>query len=108
KALPPGSWIKLPRVDVTRIKEGRIPNRADLDAAAPNNPAVFTWQYASKVVQVLNTRAIAAAGITKDTSPPTKRSKIHLGPDGTPTGVIDNASGLVDKFISARVSDERY
>src|SRR5688572_29321842 len=65
KTVPAGNWIQLPRVDVTRIRERRIPNRADLDAAAPNHPAVFTWQYANKTLQVLNTRAIAAAGITK-------------------------------------------
>ena len=60
KALPAGHWIRLPRVDVTRIRERRIPNRADLDAAAPDHPAVFTWQYANKTVQALNSRAISA------------------------------------------------
>ncbi|MEQ2005346.1 MAG: amidohydrolase family protein, partial [Limisphaerales bacterium] len=40
KALPTGHWIRLPRVDVTRIRERRIPNRTDLDAAAPDHPAV--------------------------------------------------------------------
>jgi predicted amidohydrolase YtcJ len=49
-----GGWVRLPRVDVTRIKEGRLPNKADLDEAAPNNPAVYTWQYANKNVQILN------------------------------------------------------
>ena len=108
QASPPGAWIQLPRVDVTRIKERRIPNRADLDAAAPNNPAVFTWQYANKVVQVLNSRAIAAAGITKDTKAP-ERGKIHLGPDGQPTGVMDNSSGLLTKFTAGpAVTDEKY
>jgi predicted amidohydrolase YtcJ len=108
KSLPPGSWIALPRVDVTRIKERRIPNRADLDAAAPNNPAVFTWQYGSKTVQRLNSKAIAAAGITKDTQPP-PRGKIHLDEKGEPTGVLDDASALLTKFMPARaVSDEKY
>ena len=34
----PGGWVRLPRVDVTRIKEGRLPNKGDLDEAAPANP----------------------------------------------------------------------
>lgn len=107
-ASPAGAWIQLPRVDVTRIRERRIPSRADLDAAAPGNPAVFTWQYANKVVQVLNTRALAAAGITKDTEAP-RGGKIHLGPDGQPTGMMDNASGLIAKFTAGpAVSDDRY
>lgn len=108
QASPAGAWIQLPRVDVTRIRERRIPSRADLDAAAPNNPAVFTWQYANKVVQVLNARALAVAGITKDTEAP-RGGKIHLGPDGQPTGVMDNASGLIAKFTAgSAVSDEQY
>ncbi len=108
QASPAGAWIQLPRVDVTRIRERRIPSRADLDAAAPNNPAVFTWQYANKIVQVLNARALAAAGITKDTEAP-RGGKIHLGPDGLPTGVIENASGLLAKFTAGpAISDEQY
>ncbi len=101
KALPAGHWIRLPRVDVTRIRERRIPNRADLDAAAPDHPAVFTWQYANKTVQALNSRAISAAGITKATAAPVG-GLIRLGPDGAPTGVIENAGALLVKFLPAR------
>ena len=108
RSVPPGNWIQLPRVDVTRIRERRIPNRADLDAAAPEHPAVFTWQYANKTLQVLNTRAIAAAGISKDTQAP-ERGKVQLGPDGDPTGVLENASALLVKYLPSRtVPEEKY
>jgi predicted amidohydrolase YtcJ len=108
KVVPPASWIQLPRVDVTRIRERRIPNRADLDAAAPDNPAVFTWQYANKTVQALNSRAIAAAGITKDTKAPAG-GKIHFAADGQPTGVMENANALIAKFLPGRdVPAEKY
>ena len=104
----PGGWIQLPRTDVTRIKERRLPNKADLDEAAPNNPAVFTWQYANKIIQILNTTALKVTGITKDTETPAG-GKIHLGPSGEPTGTIENASGLVNKFMPARgVTEEKY
>jgi len=104
----PGGWIRLPRTDVTRIKERRLPNKADLDTAAPNNPAVFTWQYANKVIQILNSAALKAANITRDTPAPAGGT-IHLGPNGEPTGTIENASGLVNRFIGGRsVSDEKY
>lgn len=33
----PGSWIVLERVYATRVKEGRLPTKAELDEAAPNN-----------------------------------------------------------------------
>ncbi|MEW6305480.1 MAG: amidohydrolase [Verrucomicrobiota bacterium] len=105
---PAGAWIRLPRVDVTRIKERRIPTRADLDAAAPNNPAVFTWQYANKQVQILNSAALKAANITKDTEVP-PRGKIHLDAKSEPTGVMDNANQLLVKFMPAPgVSDAAY
>lgn len=104
----PGAWIQLPRVDVTRIRERRLPTRADLDAAAPDNPAVFTWQYANRQVQVLNSAALRAANITKDTPPPGK-GKIHLGADGSLTGVMENCGALTVKFMPSRpVSDEQY
>jgi predicted amidohydrolase YtcJ len=109
KEAPAGGWIQLPRVDVTRIKEGRIPTRADLDAAAPNHPAVFTWDYGGLTqVQVLNSAAIKAAGLTKDTGGP-EGFKIHLGPDGEPTGVVDNGRAVLNKVIPPRpVSEAEY
>ncbi len=59
---PAGEWIRLPRVDVTRIRERRLPTRKDLDEAAPQHPAVYVWQYANRQIQVLNAQAIKACG----------------------------------------------
>jgi predicted amidohydrolase YtcJ len=108
KEAPAGGWIQLPRVDVTRIKEGRIPTRADLDAAAPNHPAIFTWDYGGLTqVQVLNSAAIKAAGLTKETR--AEGVKIHVGPDGELTGVVDNGRALLNKVIPQRtVSEAEY
>ncbi|WP_414662550.1 amidohydrolase [Horticoccus sp. 23ND18S-11] len=104
----PQSWIQLPRVDATRIRERRIPNSAELTAAAPNNPAVFTWQYANRQVQILNRAALQAAGITRDRVAPTG-GKIILGPDGEPTGMTENCGALLTKFLSGRgVTEEKY
>ena len=38
KLTPPGEWILGFKYDDTKIKEGRLINRYDLDQAAPNNP----------------------------------------------------------------------
>ena len=43
-----------------------MPTRADLDEAAPEHPAVFTWQYANKQVQILNSKAIELAAAQHD------------------------------------------
>jgi predicted amidohydrolase YtcJ len=107
-ASAPGAWIQLPRVDVTRIRERRLPTRADLDVAAPNHPAVFTWQYANRSLQVLNSAALRAASITKDTPPPGK-GKIHVGPDGALTGLLENCTALLVKFMPARsVPEDKF
>src|SRR5262249_25791171 len=65
-----GTWIQLPRADLTRIRERRLPTREELDAASTKHPVVFNWQYASHQVQILNTAALQAAKITRDTRAP--------------------------------------
>lgn len=96
--LPPGEWVQAPRVDVTRIRERRMPTRAELDAASPDRPAVFVWQYANRQLQILNSAALKTAGITKETRPP-KGGKIHLDEQGEPNGLLENAGPLTAKFM---------
>ena len=95
---PESEWIRLPRVDVTRIAERRIPTRADLDEAAPDRPTINIWQYANRQIQVLNSAALKAAGITRDTPQP-ERGRIVVDSSGEPTGVIEDAPALTAKFL---------
>lgn len=97
--IPAGQWIQTPRVDVTRIRERRIPTREELDAAAPQHPVAYVWQYANRQLQVLNSRAIQAAGITVDTPPPPK-GKIHRDSRGELTGVLEDAAALTAKYLA--------
>lgn len=98
--LAEGTWITTPRVDVTRIRERRFPNRADLDAAAPKHPVVFSWQYASRQIQFINTAALHAANITRDTPDP-QGGKIVKDEKGEPTGMLEDPHGLLAKFLVA-------
>ncbi len=62
EALDDGEWIVLQQVFITRLREQRYPTRAELDEAAPKNPAVFrTGPDAS-----LNTLALRLSGIDED------------------------------------------
>jgi len=62
EALNDGEWIVLQQVFITRLREQRYPTRAELDRAAPSNPAVFrTGPDAS-----LSTLALELSGIDKD------------------------------------------
>lgn len=95
---PRDSWIQLPRADVTRIREGRIPTPEELDEAAPHHPVVFNWQYANHQIQVLNSEAVRVAGIRADT-PVSDRGRIELTDDGEPSGVLRNAGELISRFL---------
>jgi predicted amidohydrolase YtcJ len=95
----PGEWIWIPRVDLTRFKEGRFPTREELDQMQPNRPLVFDWMYAGiNQVQILNTPALAAAKITRDTKDP-EDGKIVRDAQGNPTGMIRNARKLIVPFL---------
>ena len=95
----PDEWIRIPRVDLTRFREGRFPTREELDQALRDRPVVFDWSYAGiNQVQVLNTAALKAANITRDTPDPAG-GRIVRDAQGNPTGMIRNARGLVASFL---------
>ncbi len=80
-------WIE------THWPEARFPTRQDLDAVSPDNPVLLGRSDGHAMV--INSAALKAAGITKDTKPPFGGDILH-GEDGTPTGMlIDHAMGLV-------------
>jgi predicted amidohydrolase YtcJ len=106
KEVGPGGWVQLPRVDVTRIREGRLPNKADLDEAAPANPAVYTWQYANRNIQILNDAAIKVAKIGKTTVAP-KGCTLHFTPNGEFTGRMENCQSLLN-IPERPVTDAQY
>jgi predicted amidohydrolase YtcJ len=106
KEVGPGGWVQLPRVDVTRIREGRLPTKSDLDEAAPANPTVYTWQYANRNIQVLNDAAIRAATIGKATVAP-KGCTLHFTPTGEFTGKMENCQSLLS-LPERQVTEAEY
>ena len=78
-------WIE------THWPENRFPTRQDLDEVSPNNPVLL--QRSDGHAMVANSKALEAAGITKDTKPPFGGDILHAK-DGKPTGMlIDHAMG---------------
>jgi len=97
---PPGEWIvTLPMgappdgyfSDPGQLDEGRFPTRHDLDRAAPDHPvfirAPWGWWTRLPLPAVANSRALALAGITRDTPAP-YRIEIVRDAQGEPTGVF--------------------
>lgn len=73
------------------LAERRWPTRADLDAAAPDHPVYIRgiWGYWNRppVYSVANSRALARAGVARDTVPP-PGVEILKDAAGEPTGVF--------------------
>ena len=60
---PPGTWLRIPRTDITRLSERRHPTPAELDEASPEHPVVFN----AARKNVLNTLGFRKLGITAQT-----------------------------------------
>ncbi len=82
----PGTWISGTDYNEFFLEEKRCPTRYDLDEAAPDHPVILSHR--SLHACVLNTLALAMAGITKDTpEPPGARIERDLQ-TGEPNGIL--------------------
>jgi predicted amidohydrolase YtcJ len=97
-SLPRGSWIILERVYPTRMKEGRLPTKAELDSAAPNNPVY--WNCGP--VSLGNSKALDVSGITRATPNPTPGEIVKDPKTGEPTGLLRNAAQLLKVVAPSR------
>jgi predicted amidohydrolase YtcJ len=98
----PGDWIVTMPIGTPpfyddhqpeALKEGRWPNRHDLDRAAPRNPVYIRtiwgfWRGRPPIASIANTLALQAAGITRETASPIETVIIEKDRAGTPTGVF--------------------
>jgi predicted amidohydrolase YtcJ len=89
KSTPKGEWIVVPRTLPPRLREMRMPTRADLDVVK-THPVAFDGSY----VWSANSMALEISGITKDTPNP-PGGEVVKGPDGEPNGILRAASGLL-------------
>jgi predicted amidohydrolase YtcJ len=105
KTRPAGEWLLGRGWDQNKWPGQQFPTKASLDAVVSDRPVVLervdghaTW---------LNSRALAAAGITKQTPDPAG-GKIIRDANGEPTGVlVDNATALIDSKIPAPTAELR-
>lgn len=99
----PGEWITGTRGWWEyELKDGRLPDRFDLDKAAPDNPVVIPGPHYT----IANSMALKLAGITKDSKDP-QGGEIRKDPKtGEPTGeLFDNASRPVMRLVPRESKD---
>lgn len=60
KSQPSGSWIRVPRTDITRLQERRHPSVTELDSACTTHPVIFTAARKS----AFNTIGLEAIGVS--------------------------------------------
>src|SRR5712671_1291416 len=97
----PGEWIVTMPIGEPPLYEGvpdnlaekRWPTRHDLDRVAPDHPVYIRaiwghWRNTLPLVSIANSRALARAGIDRDTRPPAPSIEIQRDARGEPTGVL--------------------
>ncbi len=97
-----GEWITGGQWDVASL--GTAPQRTLLDAVSPDNPVVLAD--ISGHSAWVNSAALAAAGITRDTANP-DAGIIERDAAGEPTGILrEFAAGLVRKHIPPYTAEQ--
>jgi predicted amidohydrolase YtcJ len=93
RAHPERAWILGHGWNENLWPEGRLPNRADLESAVPDRPAVLTR--ADYHLAWANSRALQAAGVTAGTADP-PGGRVERDEHGEPTGILrERAAALV-------------
>ncbi|HZL89342.1 MAG TPA: amidohydrolase [Pirellulaceae bacterium] len=97
-ALPEGEWITVRQVFITRLKEQRYPTRAELDAAAPKHPVMFS----TGPDGMLNSLALKVSGIDKDFQV-AGNGQVEKDPQtGEPTGMLRSCTRYAKVKSSAK------
>lgn len=96
---PKGAWIVAhgsPMQDF-RLKDKRFPDRRDLDRAAPDHPALVAF---GAHITIANSRALAAAKITRESPDPAGGAIRKDAGTGEPTGELHERAQLILKKVA--------
>ncbi len=103
---PPDAWIRATGYNEFYLREGRHPTRRDLDAAVPDRPVRLTHRSGHAVV--LNSPALALAGIHKDTPDPVYGVIERDEATGEPTGLLLEMDDYLEGVVPPLSQEEVY
>ncbi|MCL4181908.1 MAG: amidohydrolase [Burkholderiaceae bacterium] len=98
-SLMPAAWVRGRGYDEFHLAEKRHPTRWDLDAVAPVNPVRLTHR--SGHAHVLNSAALALAGITHETGDPVDGMIDRDLASGEPTGLLYGMHDELARIVPA-------
>ena len=106
-ALPRGAWIRGGRWSTESWVDSRQPTRAWVDDVSNGHPLLLKRMDGHSVL--VNSQALALAGITRDGPPDPVGGVIDRDPvTGEPTGILrDDAIDLVSRHIPSATLDEK-
>jgi predicted amidohydrolase YtcJ len=87
RVTPKGEWIVAVGASAsqTKFEERRLPSRAEMDAAAPQNPV---WFWNGTHAEVLNSRGLALLGVSRGHTTLAHGGRVETDASGEPTGQI--------------------
>ena len=106
EATPTGQWVRGFGLDPEALTEGRFPSRWELDSVVSDCPVRIN--HSSGHALVLNSLALALAGIDQATPDPVD-GVIDRDPEtGEPTGVLFEAAGFLRERLGPTQSQEEF
>lgn len=100
----PGEWIQATDYNDFTLAERRHPTRWELDEAAPDNPVVISHR--SLHACVLNSRALALAGVNIATPEPPGAFIGRRTGDGEPNGLLVEMLGFIREKVMPSLDGE--
>ena len=94
KNTPKGRWVFVACVSASENKfaEKRLPNKAELDVVAPDNPLLLAN---GAHLAIANSKALEILGVTKGIAKLPRGGSVVLDKDGEPTGALEDAQADV-------------
>ncbi len=102
KVQPEGTWIVARYAFPIRLAKGRFPTRAELDRIATEHMVLHQGGPAG----VVNSKALAHSGITRDTPDPPAGQIVKDPRTGEPTGMLRNAYSVLKDLPSDAYGDD--